>query len=110
LNECSECGLAENTCQICFDANGSKEVTARETAIGDQHWAEINANLTGLVDAYRGEDWLGDDYVARLDGWAEELADPQHCSTLDMHVKTLANLLAAAIARLVSPTQKEQPR
>lgn len=75
------------------------KTTPRETAVGDQHWAEINTNLTGLIDGYR-EDRFAGDYVERLDSWAEELADPRHCSTSDMHIKTLANLLAAAIARL----------
>lgn len=77
----------------------------REVAVGDQHYANLSHQLDGLIEAY-GDD--PDDYLSRLDGFAEEFANGDHFTNVALQLETISQLLAVAIHRLSARDHQEE--
>ena len=77
--------------------------TPAEIAAGDQHYAEVESNLDGLIAHYR-EKLVGESRVEALDFVGQLLACPHLADGTELtpreHAGTLANTLAVAIDRL----------
>lgn len=77
--------------------------TPAEIAEADQHYAMVDADLTELIDAYRGD--IGEtSRIEDLDWLVRTLACPHQDDGTEMpheaHISTLAYIAATAIDRL----------